>query len=322
MNRLSAIDLHCDTLQMLYLKKSTLRDWQGQINLQKLLQGDAALQCFAIFIPTHASARHWGVAETPYSYVSNVMDLFAREMAAHADVLRPVRSAADIEENRREGLISAMLTVEDGVAVEGSFDRLREFYDRGVRMLTLTWNYENCFGYPNSSDPEKHALGLKPFGIEALSLMNDLGMIIDVSHLSEGGFRDVAYHSKKPFAASHSCARALVDHPRNLTDQQLRTLGDCGGVCGVNFYNLFLRGDGGDTTVEDIVRHMKHIANVAGVDAVALGSDFDGINDALAFRNYAGMPQIAEGISKAFTPTETEKILRGNALRLFRDVIG
>lgn len=316
------VDLHCDTLEKLYLENSSLRRCSGQINLEKLQKGGALLQCFAIFIPTHQAAAEKGITESPYTYLRRVMDVFDREMAENADVIAPVRSMAEVETNRRSGKISALLTVEDGVAVDGRPERLREFYDRGVRLLTLTWNYENCFGFPNSADPALHARGLKPFGLEALGIMESLGMLADVSHLSEGGFLDVARHAKKPFVASHSCARALLDHPRNLTDRQLRILGDCGGVCGVNFYNHFLRNDGSCTTVEDVVRHIRYIADKAGIEAVALGSDFDGINDRLAFCDYSGMPQIAKALSRTFTHSETEKICSGNALRIFREVIG
>ena len=115
-------------------------------------------------------------------------------------------------------------------------------YDRGVRMIALTWNYENSIGFPNSADPELHASN-SPFGFEVVERMGELGMIVDVSHLSEGGFFDVAEAVKGPFAASHSCARALCGHSRNLTDRQLRVLGDHGGVCGVNFYSSFSHRD-------------------------------------------------------------------------------
>lgn len=322
MKPFSLVDLHCDTLMELYLKKTDLRSWQGHINLEKLQKGGCMVQSFAIFIPTHQSGVRHGVVEDPYSYFNHVADVFDREMAANAGVIRPVRTVAQMEENKKAGLMSGLLTIEDGVAVDGKIERVQEFYDRGVRMIALTWNYENSIGFPCSDDPEKHMLGLKPFGLEVLARMDELGMIVDTSHLSEGGFWDIVKHGRKPFIASHSCCRALCGHRRNLTDEQLRALGEKGGVCGVNFCTGFLKNEEGLTTPEDLVRHMKHIADKAGMDAVALGSDFDGIGDELAFKDYAGMPQVVDALEKAFSASEVEKICSGNALRVFREVIG
>lgn len=322
MTPFNIVDLHCDTLMKLYLEHTDLQHWDGHINLEKLKAGGSMVQSFAVYIPTHQAMEKYGVTEDAYSYWTNVADLFDREMAANADVIRPVRCMADVEQNLRDGRLSALLTIEDGVAVDGKIERVQEFYDRGARMITLTWNYENSIGFPCADEPERHGLGLKPFGLEVIAKMDELGMVIDVSHLSEGGFWDIVHHGKRPFVASHSCARALMNHRRNLTDEQLKALGDKGGVCGVNFFNNFLRPDGADSTVDDVVRHMKHIADKAGIDAVALGSDFDGINDKLEFKDFVGMNAIVEGISGAFTADETDKICHGNALRVFREVIG
>ena len=214
-----------------------------------------------------------------------------------------------------------MLTVEDGACLDGELSRLQTMFDLGVRLITLTWNYENCLGFPNSPDPALHARGLKDFGLETLAEMDRLGILVDVSHLSEGGFWDVVRENKKPFVASHSCARALCDHSRNLTDEQLRALGDCGGVCGVNFYSQFLRAGAEHTANEDILRHMAHIADHAGMEAVALGSDFDGISCTLEMENYSGLAHLAELIADRFGSANAEKICCQNALRLFRDVM-
>ena len=165
-------------------------------------------------------------------------------------------------------------------------------------------------------------LGLKPFGLEVVAKMDELGMVVDTSHLSEGGFWDVVKHGKNPFMASHSCARALCDHRRNLTDEQLKALANKGGIVGVNFENSFLRKGSETTDVSDIVWHMKHMVNVGGVDMVALGSDFDGIGDNLNFRDFAGLPQLVDAIEKEFGTEACDKICHGNALRLFKEVIG
>lgn len=322
MKPLNIIDLHCDTLMPIYIDGHTLQNWNGHINLEKLQKGGSMVQCFAIFIPTNASAKRHHVFESPYEYWKGCVDAFDKQMAENADVIRQVRCVADIEKNVKEGKLSALLTIEDGVAVDGKIERVQEFYDRGARMIGLTWNYENSIGFPCSDEADKHMLGLKPFGLEVVAKMDELGMIIDTSHLSEGGFWDVVKHGKNPFMASHSCARALCDHRRNLTDEQLKALANKGGIVGVNFCNSFVRKDSETTSVSDLIWHMKHMANVGGIDVVALGSDFDGIDDNLEFKDYAGMTQVVDAIEKEFGAAACDKICHGNALRLFKDVIG
>ena len=226
-------------------------------------------------------------------------------------------------ENAADGSAAANGTASspEGSVSDGDIARLHTMYDLGVRLITLTWNYENCFGYPNSPDPALHRKGLKEFGFAALGEMEHLGIIADVSHLSEGGFWDVVHTNKKPFVASHSCARALCDHSRNLTDQQLRALGDAGGVCGVNFYSKFLRDGASHSTNEDILRHLEYIADHAGIEAVALGSDFDGIECTLEMENYGGLVHLGELITDRFGADNAEKICYQNAMRVFRDVM-
>ena len=322
MDSMRFVDLHCDTLLTLQLEGCGLEEAPGHIKLQKLREGGALLQCFAAFIPTHDCAEKYRIRQEPWDFFLTLAALFERETARFPDVLRPVRRMADIERSREQGLVSALLTVEDGVALDGKLERLRTMYDLGVRMIALTWNYENCLGYPNSPDPALHGRGLKDFGFEALDEMGRLGMVVDVSHLSEGGFWDVARENKKPFVASHSCARALCDHSRNLTDAQLRALGDAGGVCGVNFYSRFLRENAGHTFNDDILRHMAHIADKAGIEAVALGSDFDGIDCTLEMGDYGGLSALAERIADRFGADAAEKICYQNALRVFAEVLG
>ena len=316
------VDLHCDTIMECMLKGQGLAGRPGHINLEKLQKGGCMVQCFAIYIPTNRSAEYHNVKEGPYEYWKGCVDAFDKEMAANADVIRQVRSVADIEKNVKEGKLSALLTIENAVPLDGKIERVQEFYDRGARMIGLTWNYENSVGFPCTDDPEQHMLGLKPFGLEVVAKMDELGMVIDTSHLSEGGFWDVVKHSKNPFMASHSCARALCDHRRNLTDEQLKALANKGGIVGVNYENSFLRKGSEMTDVSDIIWHMKHMANVGGIDMVALGSDFDGIGDNLKFKDYAGLPQLVDAIEKEFGAAACDKICHGNALRLFKDVIG
>jgi membrane dipeptidase len=321
---LKFIDLHCDTIDKVARSNGAagLRSSDFDINLEKMIRGGAMVQFFALFTRVHTSLQKVGMTLPPYEYLQWVYDCYQRELAANADLIAPVYSYQDILRNQEKGRMSSMLSMEDSIALEGRLERVDELYRMGVRMMSLTWDWENSLGYPQHRDPEKMQMGLKPFGVEAAHRMEELGIIIDVSHLSDGGFWDVVQHTKAPFAASHSCARALCDEGRNLTDEMLRAIGDRGGICGVNFYAGFLNNGSKYATVEDIVRHAKYIANVAGIDAVALGSDFDGIDAKLEFGDYAGMPMLVDGLCRAFTDGEVEKICNGNVLRVIRDVAG
>ena len=182
--------------------------------------------------PTNRSGKQWNISAiihcTPMRMKSvsyTHLDVYKRQAKAAEDFSSP---------------IGALLTVEEGGVLDGSMERLEQLFEKNVRLLTLTWNKDNCIGHPNHRDKEKNALGLTPFGFEVICRMEELGMIVDVSHLSDGGFYDVARTMKKPFVASHSNARALCGHPRNLTDDMLKLLAKHGGVAGLNFCPAFL----------------------------------------------------------------------------------
>ena len=313
------IDLHCDAL-LKWKRDNThqLRRNNKQIDFEKMRRGGLWAQCFAAYVPVYEE----GVEGSVMDIYREIVAYFKREMEANSDVVSQVLTAGDIVRNMDAGKLSAILTVEDSIQLEGKIERLDEFWRDGVRMASFTWNYENSLGFPNSADPDEMKKGLKEFGFECLERMNELGMVADVSHLSEGGFWDVAKHSKKPFAASHSDARALCDHSRNLSDEQLRAMGERGCVVGTNYYSYFLEKDCGHSTIRDIVRHMDYMRQKAGIDAVALGSDFDGMSCTLELEDCSHLPRLRDAMSACFTDGEIEKICRGNVLRLFRDVIG
>lgn len=191
----------------------------------------------------------------------------------------------------------------------------------GVRLITLTWNFENSIGHPCSDDLKKNAMGLEAFGIDVVREMNNLGMLIDVSHGSEKLFFDVCKYSDKPFVASHSCAKSLCGHRRNLTDVQLKELGDKGGVVGINFEKSFLRDDGGYATFDIIIKHLLYMKSKAGIDALGFGSDFDGIEDNGELINYSGFEKLLERMQNHFTDDEIDKISHENALRVINDVL-
>ena len=262
------------------------------------------------------AAEKYGIKEGSYEFFNMAYKVYLEEMEKNKDSIAPAMNFEDIMKNKAEGKMSSILTIEEGDPVQGKMERIKEFYDKGVRLITYTWNFENCFGYPNSDDPEIMKKGLKQFGIDATAYMNELGILIDVSHLSEGGFYDVAKYSKNPFVASHSCARNIGSHKRNLWDEQLKVLGETGSIVGVNFASAFLRDGSEYSTIDDVVKHMVHIKNKAGIEAVAFGSDFDGISPTLEWGDYTGMPKIEEALSKPFTPRELDLIAGENALRV------
>ena len=207
--------------------------------------------------------------------------------------------------------------------LDGDLERLDDLYERDVRLITLTWNYENCIGYPNSRNRSVMEKGLTHFGKEVVERMNDMGMLIDVSHLSDGGFRDCIRYSRLPVVASHSNARSLCSHPRNLSDEMLRALGEKGGVAGVNFYSAFLS-ERGAADLDDIAAHTAWMIRKAGEDSVALGTDFDGFEpDSLpaGIQGVQDMDRVWDAMRRrGITPRQIDKIAFENAARVISEV--
>lgn len=202
-------------------------------------------------------------------------------------------------------------------------------------MMTLTWNFPNELGWPNKREerapgemafvPDKEH-GLTETGIFFLEEMERLGMIVDISHLNDRGIQDVFDHTTKPFVASHSNCRALAAHPRNLTDEMLRKLSDRGGVAGINFCSVFLRDEVSGreemSTIQDMIRHMKHMKQVGGIQVIGLGSDFDGIENPVEISDASKMQLLAQGMEKeGFTIGEIEAVFHGNVLRVYREIL-
>lgn len=306
-------DLHCDTVSKvldarLAGEDCSLRTGPGlHSSLEKLRAGGCVLQNFALYV---------NLAETPdpWGRLLHLAETFTSGMAQNADLARPVLSFSDMEQARREKKIAAVLTVEEGGVCGGSLDRLRTLHRLGARMMTFTWNYKNELASPNG-----HSGGLTETGVAFLEEMERLHIIPDVSHLGDDGIWEVIRRAKRPFAASHSCARALCPHPRNLTDGMLKAMGDRGCLVGVNFYAAFL-GESPVTRTEDIVRHVRHMVNLCGIDSVALGSDFDGIDCPLELGDAEGMPQLENALRRGgFTERETEKIMWKNVWDFYRE---
>lgn len=339
---MKVVDMHCDTISELLKKKRNGSDENlcrnsGHVDIAKLKSGNAYLQNFALFV-------NRGKIDDPLEEVLQMIDLYYEELSANRDDIAPVYSYDDIEKNRVAGKISALLTVEEGAVCKGSLSYLRILYKLGVRMMTLTWNYENEIGYPNvrSRTYEEYMEtmqseipfykvadtehGLTDKGIEIVREMERIGMIIDVSHLSDAGFYDVLRVTKKPFAASHSNARAICPWVRNLTDDMIRQLALRGGVIGLNFCPDFLmevsEGESNTGTIAGIVEHAKYITNVGGIDCLGLGSDFDGIDGHGELPDYSFLPRLADALLRAgFSADDTEKIFHKNVLRFYKELL-
>lgn len=310
------IDMHCDTAFVMSVMKEPvlLRENKLCVDLMKLKQANSMVQFFANFI-------HLKIVDGDYSKgydaAISMMRRTKEEFKKNSDLISLATTYEDILDNDKKGIISGLLTVEEGGIIEGKMERLEELYKEGIRLITLTWNFENCFGYPNG-EPK----GLKPFGIEAVERMNELGMMVDVSHLSDAGFWDVIEHSKKPPVASHSNARRECDHRRNLTDEMIRALAEKGGISGLNFYPAFLTKDK-TANIDDLVRHLVHMYHVGGEDFVAIGTDFDGFEGAVeGLEDMGKMPFFYEALRKRkFTDSQIEKFCYKNALRVIKDVL-
>ncbi|MCR1898582.1 dipeptidase [Irregularibacter muris] len=316
------IDMHCDTIYSIYHgEEKSLSKNSYSIDIEKLKKGNVLAQFFALYIDKGwIDEKHLDI----YQHAKDLYRVFSSQMEDNKENIRHATSHKDLQKNIQEGKISAFLTIEEGDFLQGKLERLDEFYALGLGLITLTWNYENCIGYPNSSDRNLMAKGLKPFGFEVVERMNQLGMIIDVSHLSDGGFYDCIQHSNKPIVASHSCARSLVNVPRNMTDDMLKLLGEKGGMVGINFSPNFLGPDRDKVSrVKYMVEHIKYMKNIAGIDAIGLGTDFDGIGGELEIKDMGEIDKLIIALEQAhFHPDEIEKICTKNAERIIKECIG
>ncbi|MCM1188397.1 MAG: dipeptidase [bacterium] len=359
---MKVVDMHCDTVSRLLPSlgargEEGLRENSGHLDLIRMKQGEYLLQNFALFVDLKRDGDPWERVCTLYRF-------YREELEKNGDLIGPVLCYEDIEKNSAAGKLSAMLTVEEGGVCGGEISRLEELYGMGVRMLTLTWNYPNELGSPNrdrelgervsrlrgrlqegaagpGQETAKRELaeafrtlfctpneteGLTEKGREFVVRMEELGMIPDVSHLSDAGFYDVLETAKKPFAASHSDARSVCPWARNMTDDMIRRLSERGGVMGLNYCADFLEevplGEKNPGTVAAIVRHAKHIVNVGGIEVLGLGSDFDGIDTHEELPGAQSMGRLWEALRKAgFSEDSLDLIFEKNVLRVYRDTL-
>lgn len=309
------VDGHCDSLGDYLMAIRTLKDPNegGHWDLVRAKEGNVALQFMAAFIeseykPDRATFRGFQLIEAAIKLIN--------ENKESVFLISNKEDLVQLPDKHKVGLF---LSVEGGEILGDSVSMIDTIFQLGIRALGLTWNQRNAIGYGVG---ESQNIGLTSFGQQVIRRMNELGMLIDVSHLNESGFWEVLELSQYPIVASHSCAKALCSHPRNLTDQQLKSLAANGGVVGVNFNPTFLTHNP-PAKREDVVRHISHIAEVAGVETVGLGSDFDGIPDVPELLADATQyPSLAQDLIKAgFQKGEVEQIFNKNFMRLLRSVL-
>lgn len=344
-------DMHCDTISKLLKKQRageevSLRENEGHLDLMRMQKGAYLLQNFALFVEQKQ-------CKSPWEEVQEMLKLYEQEMQKNTDLILPLLKWEDIRKNRERGKMSAMLTVEEGGVCQGSTDKLETLYKQGVRMMTLVWNYPNELGYPNLDRERGEAVrkaagqtdavraekmikayrntpdtenGLTETGKIFVTRMEELGMIIDVSHMSDAGFYDVLSISHKPFVASHSNARAVCPCVRNLSDDMIHCIGERGGVIGLNFCADFLTqlpaGVYNPGTLAAIVAHAVHIVDCGGMEVLGLGSDFDGIDTHKELPGAEHMEKLWEALKQGgFSERELDKIFSQNVLRLYASVL-
>jgi membrane dipeptidase len=313
-------DAHCDTLQKVLGGERRLgeRSEEGHADLPRLREGGITAQIFALFV----SPNHFPKGAARQAL--RLLDVFYQELEENADQLTLAATASDIERAKAEGKVAGILSLEGAEALEGDLGVLRAFYKLGVRNIGLTWNLRNAAA--DGVDETRSSSGLANFGVQLVQEMNRLGIMIDISHLSPTGVRDVLHVSEAPVIASHSNAYALCPHRRNLTDEQLEGVASKGGVVGVTFVPRFVTEDENQATLKRVLDQIDYMVKTMGVDHVGLGSDFDGFfgpEQVRGLEDVTRLPRLTAGlVERGYSEEDVKKILGGNFLRVFREVVG
>ena len=313
-------DFHCDTISAVKDRKKELYSNDLHIDLKRMISQkrgteDGFIQVFALYC---------GKPQSKVPLMRNLfryLDCYYENIEKNKEHIRHCNTYDDITSSISTDRVASILAVEGGDVLLGEMSALRTFYRLGVRLLTLTHWYNNEISGSSASLPSQRS-GLTQFGRDIVKEMNVLGMLIDVAHLSDNGFYDVISSSSTPIVASHSNARKLCGHSRNLTDDQILTLSKKGGVIGINFLPDFLNYSG-KAKVSDIVRHIEYIAGLGGIDCVGFGSDFDGI-DSLpeGIRGIQDFTIILNELAKLnYRQDELDKIAGLNLLDLLKKVL-
>ena len=315
------LDSHCDTPTQIFRGRDLAKDNESaHVDFPKIKRGGVDGAFFALYIPADLEG------DAALEHADRLYACVMETLAANPDKAALAVTEQQAYENKSKGLFSIFLGLENGSPIGKSLERLREFYDKGVRYMTLCHTRDNeiCDSCASS---EKTWHGLSPFGIEVVAEMNRLGMLIDVSHISDEAFYDVLKYSTQPVVATHSCCRALAGHPRNMTDDMIRALADKGGVIQINFYPLFLDDSFPEAEMftaprpsyKRIADHIDHVVGLVGIDHVGLGSDFDGIDvTPEGLENASMMPLLFDELrSRGYSEEDLEKIASRNFFNVF-----
>lgn len=306
------IDSHCDT-PMFFPQEVDFgkRDDRILVDLHKMDEGHLAASMMVAYIPQTMTKGQKEMAD-------NIFDKIGEIVKEHKHAIGLAKSTVDLVANFGAGKKSIMLGIENGAALEGKIENLRHFADRGIVYMTLCHNGDNDIC--DSAKGEGTHNGISEFGKEVVKEMNRLGVMVDMSHASEKSFYDAIQLSEYPIICSHSSCRALCDHPRNLTDDQMRALAEKGGVMQVTLYNGFLRTDG-KATIEDFMNHLEHAIEVMGIDHVGIGTDFDGDGGVPGVANAAELSQVTRRLlDRGYSYDDIQKIWAMNIIRVMMEV--
>lgn len=309
------VDLHTDALyeHILGRKDITQQSDKGHLDIPRMKEGGVNGQVFAVWVsPTDLKPGEY------CDFALKGADEFDRVCAQCPETVAPARTPDEFRQAVTAGRIAAVLGIEGGHALEGRLENLDRFFERGVRLLTLTWCNSNELGDSGGDESKPHG-GLSKLGRQAVRRMNELGMIIDVSHSDDKTVFDILDTSDAPVIASHSGIRARRDFNRNLTDEQIRAIAANGGVIGVVFLPYFLREPEEDASIEDVLDCIDHICQLVGPDHAGLGSDFDGFGGALpGLEDVTKMGAIGAGLRRrGFVEDDIAKIAGLNFLRVW-----
>ena len=307
------IDLHCDTMMQLldHPHSGDLYRNTWKIDIEKLQKAHSKIQDFALFI-------NMGETNDPYGRYEEMRNLCVSQIHNYGEHIQHVLSYQDVESVYKSGKIGAIMSIEEGGVLGGDLNKLKQAYQDGVRLITLTWNYPNGLGEPHCGEQHKK---LTSKGVEFVEAMQDLGIIVDCSHLNDAGTEQLGDILDVPFIASHSNARELRSHTRNLPDNLIRLIANKGGIIGLNFAQNFL-GTSPISRIEDIVKHGLYLIDKGGEDVVALGTDFDGIPPNTEIEDMSQMSRLYDAFKEAGLSVEQcEKLFWKNADRLLKEIL-
>lgn len=311
-------DCHCDTLTELYNKNASLYENEQHFDIKRQIALGGGLQFCAIYVPTEVFRYQGGLR-----YTLCLLDKYNQEIKKlhenGIDVLQ-VRSAEDAG-NVLKHKAATLLAIEEGGAIDGSLEALRCLYELGVRAMTLTWSNRNDIA--DGINEEATGSGLTLFGKQVVAEMNRLGMLVDVSHISTAGFWSVIETSTKPIIATHSNAKSLCSHPRNLNDEQIKALAQNGGLAGITFAGQFLEEDWRNACIESVYKHIDYMLNLIGNDDhIGFGSDFDGISHPpYNIQGVQDYKPLIEYLSKYYSDETINKITHQNVINLLQKVL-